>query len=361
MKENQLLEIKTSAIKEEAGFNTRYDLGDLREIISNMKRNGFDASQPLIVRNNPDKAGMYILGAQGHRRLASAIEAGLDTVFAIMEQANLSDSDRNLDIVRLNSGEPLPMLAVSRVVKRELVNPEMTQGAIAKLLGKSAMFITNCVKLSKTTDQTQKWIEKDRISATEVLDIVDEFGAKTDEDFVKVEAKIEKLLAKAGEKKFTKKTSKNEEETDEEKAEREQAEREEAEAKAAQKSRTKELIAGEKRIDAFVKAATEGFAKIDDDTDAFTVSTMELLVTIAAMLKATPMSAAFEFVTEGEVTKQSDINQALKNLSKVHKETVKEIKQEAKEEVKATKEEVKATKEEAAKRIKAAKAAIASA
>jgi len=361
---SEILKIKTANISEEKGFNTRYDLGDLREIVTNMKANGFNESQPLIVREDPEHKGKYILGSQGHRRLASANESGLDFCYAVLEDNKLTPFDRNLDIVRLNSGEPLPMLAVTRVVMRALEDPEQTQASVAKLLGKSAMFITDCVKLSKTTKQTQKRIEQDKISAYQVIQIINDLEAKTEEGFEKVEAKVESLIEKAGDKKVTKKTKTKAEgeegESEDEKAEREAKEKEEKEAKEAQKSRTKELIAIEKRVKQFTTASLEGYAKLTDEHDDVTRAMMEVAVTIAAMLNGSPLDASFQFTDKGEVTKQSDISNAFKNLVKLFKSTVKEVettaKEEKKEAVDAVKTQLKETKEEAKARIAAAKA-----
>lgn len=374
-KNNTLLEIKTKDISEQKGFNTRYDLGDLREIVNNMSRNGFDPSQPLIVRPDPEKEGKYLLGAQGHRRLASANEAGLTTVFAVLESEDLSDTDRNLDIVRLNSGEPLPQLAVARVVVRALLDPDMTQAEVAKLLSKSPTYVGNCIKLSKTTKQTQKFIESGKISAESVVEIINDLKAKDEKGFEKVEARVEQLIEKAGDKKVTKKTKDKaedeEEETKEEREEREAKEKEEEEAKEQQKARLKEWKQVVSRVTKFqelVVSQVDAFNAYerenkDDKHSPFQVATLDLFVAMASYLnnQGTDTARAFDATIEGG--KLSDVNAALRGIEKAHREEVKgqvkEVKEEAKEQVKAIKEEAKESKEEAAKRVKAAKAAIA--
>lgn len=369
MKTNTLLELNPKDISEEAGFNTRYDLGDLRELKSSMSLKGFDRSEPLIVRVDPDNKSKYLLGAQGHRRLTAAKELELDTVFAVLEDEDLSDSDRNLDIVRLNSGEPLPQLAVARVVQRALEDVDLTQAAVAKLLGKSPTFIGDCLKLTKCTKQTQKRIEQEKIAAREVIDIVNELEAKTDEGFLKVEERVEKLIEKAGEKKVTKKTKQKAEaedaETNEEREKREAKEAKEKDAKEKQKARTKEWIASEKRVNKFIAEITEMVSKAnaldkDDRLTPFQSALLDLQVTTAAYLAGKAMDTAREII-EGEPTKMADIGWAQRVLERVHKETLKEtvteVKAEAKETVEAVKAQVKATKEEAAKRIKAVKEA----
>lgn len=370
MKTNTLLELSPNDISEQDGFNTRYDLGDLRELKSSMSLKGFDKSEPLIVRIDPDNKSKYILGAQGHRRLTAAKELELDMVFAVLEDENLSDSDRNLDIVRLNSGEPLPQLAVARVVERALQDVDLTQAAVAKLLGKSPTFIGDCLKLNKCTKQTQKRIEQDRISAREVVDIVNELEAKTEEGFAKVEERVEKLIEKAGEKKVTKKVKakaeKEEDETDAEREEREAAEAEEKDAKEKQKSRTKELIAIEKRVKKYSEDIQAMVIKTndlpkDDLLTPFQSALLDFQVSIASFLMSTPTDSSRLFTDRGDAAKMSDIGSAQRTLEKVHKETLKEtvseVKAEAKETVEAVKAQVKATKEEAAKRIKAVKEA----
>jgi ParB/RepB/Spo0J family partition protein len=370
MKTNTLLELNPKDISEQKGFNTRYDLGDLRELKSSMTNKGFDRSEPLIVREDPDNKGKYILGAQGHRRLTAAMELELDTVFAVLEDSELSDTDRNLDIVRLNSGEPLPQLAVARVVERALADDkDLTQAAVAKLLGKSPTFIGDCIKLTKCTKATQKFIEKEKVSAAQVVEIVNELEAKDEVGFQKVEEKLEKLISKVGDKKVTAKTKakaeKEDGESDSEREEREAAEAEEKDAREKQKARTKELIATEKRVNKFVADVMEMVAKANAlaDDDALTPhqsALLDLQVATAAYLAGKTTDTSRNLV-EGEASKMSDIGAAQRALEKCHKETVKEtvteVKEAAKETVEAVKAQVKATKEEAKKRIAAVKEA----
>lgn len=364
---SELLKINKKDITEEKGFNTRFDMGDLREIRANMEQNGFNAAFPVIVRIDPKNPTKYILASQGHRRMAVAWDLdSITNVFAVLEDENVSEFDRNLDIIRLNTGKELNLLEQSRVVMRALAKEGITQGEVAKLVGKSAMHITQLVKLSKITKQTAKWIESDKISATEVINIIDELEAKTEEGFQKVEDKIERLLAKTGDKKVTRakteKDEKEEKETEEEKAAREEEEKAEADVKAANKLRLEAGKRGQKFADAvseIVVKSLESEANKDKLTPLQN-ALLDLEVTIASFLSGKGTDSTRAFVEGAEASKLSDVWASARALEKVHKETVKEtvseLKEEAKEQVKAVKDQVKTVKEEAAEKIKAAKA-----
>lgn len=355
MNTQKLLVINPKDISERKGFNTRFDLGDLRELKSNMQDRGFDPSSPLIVAPDPDKDGKYLLGAQGHRRLTAAMEVGLKEVYAIFEDEGLTEEDRNLDIIRLNSGQPLHLLEQARVVSRALQVEGTTQAAIGKMLGKSAMHITNLVKLISTTPQTQKWIEGDKIAATEVIDLVTEL-----KDAEKVEAAVEKLIekaTKAGKSKVKSKDAKAEasddDETDEEKEAREL---EEKEAKDAVKARNKELAGYEKRASKFIELAVETNEKVKaaEDATPFDKAFNNFTFMLAAYLTGKEDLA-------GGMISSADVWANARAVIKAHgatlKEEVKAVKTEAKEDLAAAKEQIKETKEAAAKRIKDAKEA----
>ena len=389
MKDTQLLKLNPTDISEQAGFNTRYDLGDLREISTNMENVGFDPSQPLIVREDPENKGKYILGAQGHRRLTVARKLAEDgklkdgIVYAILEDEGKTDDERNLDILRLNSGEPLPMLAAARVIERAWGDgKQITKRDLGRAIGKTDTFVGDCLKLITTTKQTQKWIEKEKITAYQVVALVNEL---TDPE--KVESAVEKLIAKAeksGKDKVTKavkdKAEKEDAETEEEKEAREAKEKEEKEAREAVKSRNKELIAYETRVQKFEKDVVEASTRLNKlvedkvDVSQFDLAGATFTLSLAGYLTKKHLNMSNELVEANEkeeATKLSEVWAAYRALVKVHNETLKEntkaLKEEAKSAVKEVKEEAKAnelvlketlkeTKEEAAKRIADAKA-----
>lgn len=359
-----LLVLNPKDISERKGFNTRFDLGDLRELKASMELNGFDPAFPLIVAADTEKEGKFILGAQGHRRLTAALDAGLKEVYAILEDDSLTDEERNLDIIRLNSGQPLHLLEQARVVQRALAGEDVTQASVGKLLGKSAMHITNLVKLVSTTPQTQKWIEQDKIAATEVIDLVTEL-----KDPEKVEAAVEKMIEKAAAKGKGKAKAKDKEPSDDDETEEEKEARllEEKEAKEAVKARTKELQGFEKRVLKFIEQAQAADATVKASEEATDFD--------KALNNATFMLAAFLSGKEdlaGGAVSLADFWANVRGVRKAHMETVKtevstvkeeakekvaEVKEEAKAKVEAVKADAKESKEEAAKRIKAAKEA----
>lgn len=362
--------VNTSDVSEVKGFNTRYDMGDLRELRNSMEEKGFDEAFPLIVRNDPEHEGKYLLGSQGHRRLTVARDLELKQVYVVVESEEITDFDRNLDIMRLNTGKELTLLEQTRVVMRALEVPDKTQTEVAKLLGKSAMFVTNCVKLSKTTKQTQKWIEGEKIGATSVLDLIQKHEVKTDEDYKKLEERVEKLIESSKEGKVKNAAGKNsgkdkedkEEETAEEKEAREEKEKEEAEVKALNKKRMDAGKRGEKFFDSVQEAVVKNNENDDDKLTPFQSALLDLQVSISSYISGKGVDTSRTYNEKGEPFKLSDVWASVRAVEKAHKETLKEtvseVKTEAKEAVAAVKSQVKEVKTEAAKKIAAAKAKV---
>lgn len=354
----KLLALSPDDVSERTGFNTRYDMGDLRPIESGMAERGYDPSEPLIVSKDLATEDKYLLGAQGHRRLTVAKKLHSEgklpngIVYAIEEDSELTDADRNLDIIRLNTGAPLAMLEQARVIKRAFYDAEgnetMTKRDLARALGLSDTFVGNCLKLLKTTERTQKMIEKDKVSSFIVVELFNEHKG----DVEKVEAAVDTLIEDA-EKSGKTKAKKPKKADKEDSEEDEEAKEEEKAAKAAVKARLKELTAFETRAVKFMESTQENVASISKDTPEFDASLHQLLATVAAFLAGKSMDSAFKIADKGEITKASDVTQAYRVVLKNHKETVKDIEKDAKETVKDAEAQAKAeikAKEEAIKK-----------
>lgn len=76
-----------------------------RELVSSIKRNGFDSSQALKVKPRDKTTGKFML-ISGHRRLAAAKEAGLTTVPVMVDNsaASYSTAEENISILEANKG-----------------------------------------------------------------------------------------------------------------------------------------------------------------------------------------------------------------------------------------------------------------
>lgn len=358
-KQNTLLEINPKAITIREGFNTRYDLGDLRELTASMA-NGFDKAFPLIVSEDPNNEGKYILGSQGHRRLNVALELSLKTVYAVLEPENLSDEDRNLDIARLNNGEPLSMLAFARVIERAWGDGEQyTKRDLGKLVGKTDTFIGDCLKLVAQTKTVLKYVEKDKISAQNVVELVNEL-----KDPEKVEAAVEKWIAKAaesGKNKASKKYKPVEAE------ESEEAKQEAAEEKAHLKAVNKDLQDTKKRVVKFQTDVAEFQVALEardkKEVTAFEKAMADFIVILGGHLSGDEtvtggkMNLSDAWINYKKVLKTHNetVKENVKEVKEAAKEEVKAVKTEAKEAVTAVKDQLKETKEQAAQRIKDAK------
>lgn len=338
-----LIRIKPSDITVRTGFNTRHGYGDLRQLMSSIKEKGFDPSEPVIVAESAEH-GKYILGAQGHRRLAASLKLEASgelkdgLIYAVLETAGTTATDRNLDIIRLNTGEPLSRVAEGKVMLRAMTDDKkLSQRDLAERLGYSSTHVDNTVLvLKKATEQTLLWIEDDKVSFQTVLECLKENG----KDGAVVEGLIETMIKEGGgsvkgkKKKEKKEKTEGEPETDEEKAAREAEEAEEKENDARLKKEKKENADRSKRVNKFDEDARKAFVKLFTDADAkkeevgvMDKSTSQFVVILGSFLRGTKLDVAYAEAEEGDVTKLSDVWQALRQINKAHAAAVKSTKE----------------------------------
>lgn len=197
MKENTqpVFYLKLGDLRLDEGFNTRYAYGDMPALKASILDRGIQDA--IIVRPDPEKEGSYIVGSQGHRRVRAVSELVADNklkkadvkIPARLEEANLSDEQRTLDILTLNTGKPLEMLEEAQVYQNVLT---MTLGSeedqaehdpkavnkvrsakikeMAAKAGKSETHVRNCLKLLTAPARVLQHVKMGRISPTLVVE-----------------------------------------------------------------------------------------------------------------------------------------------------------------------------------------------
>jgi len=358
MNTDTVTRIKRDQIKTRPGFNTRKQFGDMDALKASLLNHGWQDA--VAVQKQDD--GSYLLGAQGHRRLKALDELIADgyqknalgeafTIPVKMEAENIDDETRLLQIITLNTGEPLKFIEQARVYGA-ILGDERYQDAkekrakikeLSAATGVSQTAINNSLTLLTAPNSLLRLVDSGKVTATLVLELFIEANACTG-DWEKVEAAVLAAIADAeskGKGKASRKNLKKEDKEDE-------GDDEEAEAKEAVKARNKELLGIERRA---VKAAAlarelDEEAKTGDDVQKGIASTVFMLV--AHILG----EAHQEALVEGQVN-LSDVRANFAQALRAHKATVKETVNEVKEEAKAKVEEVK---EKAAAKVEKLKA-----
>jgi len=159
----------------EDGFNVRFDMGDLRELMESIVELGI--KNPIHAYQKKGDINRYTL-LEGHRRIAAvklAVSEGkLDAkVFRIpmVKERNMSDVDRVLGLVTYNSGKPLHMLEEAAAYQKAVAYGA-TPAEIAKRVGKSPTHIANCLILLTAGKPTQQMIREGNVAPTNVLSML---------------------------------------------------------------------------------------------------------------------------------------------------------------------------------------------
>jgi len=200
-------------------FNTRAEFGDMAEFKDQILAEGVKVPMPAII---DEKAGTALLGSQGHRRLRAVLELiekgnektnngkSLLDFPLYAEEDGLSDSERNLELITLNNGKPLTMLEESEVISREFFGIDdakeivIKRKEVAARVGKTLNAIYNLEELWAQTELTKRYVRRNKIAASLVIELVYEVkaGKKNpimEEVRLKVEEKVTKAVLKAEE------------------------------------------------------------------------------------------------------------------------------------------------------------------
>ncbi len=135
-----------------------FDEEALRELSASIKEHG--VIQPIIVRQIDNK---YEIIA-GERRYKAASLAGLTTIPAIVRNLDDKESSKVALIENLQRRDLNPLEEARTYEKIQALDPNLTQDAMAKSMGKSQAVIANKLRLLSLPEEVQEAILKDQIS-----------------------------------------------------------------------------------------------------------------------------------------------------------------------------------------------------
>lgn len=177
---NDQFRVDPRQLKVDPGFNVRdLDAPAAREALDVLKGQirGVGVRDPLEVR----LVGEDLFVVSGHRRLHVVMELIAEgeeilTVPAVAEPKFMSDAERVVGLVTMNSGEPLAPFEVAEVVRR-LVGYGWDRAKIAARLGfKSPQTIANYEELPGLAEPIKDAVRDGTISATNARALVRESG-----------------------------------------------------------------------------------------------------------------------------------------------------------------------------------------
>lgn len=195
------------------GYNLRQDYGDMKEFKALIKAEGVKV--PGTARRNSE--GTLELTSQGHRRIKASMEllddgvskadngADLRQFPLLVDSEDKSDEENIIEMLSLNSGKQLEMIEYAEGVMR-ILSPLLEDKAalvekrkeLGKALGKSHTYMFSLQSLWEQTNTVKRKITTGRITATTVLDIVNDVKAGRKEwDQAELAVKVEEKVLKA--------------------------------------------------------------------------------------------------------------------------------------------------------------------
>lgn len=129
----------------------------LEELADSIKQQG--VLQPIIVRKQA--SGAYEIVA-GERRWRAAQMTGLKTIPAVIKELT-NDQVAKISLVENLQREDLNAMDQARGLQRLQMEFELSQGELAKAMGKSRPSIANLLRLNKLSEEAQKMLEEGKI------------------------------------------------------------------------------------------------------------------------------------------------------------------------------------------------------
>lgn len=137
----------------------RFTPDKLEDLANSIKAHGI--LEPLVVSPTA-RTGSYILIA-GERRLRAAEMAGLATVPVVIRETN-DQAKLELALVENIQRQDLNPLEEARAMRNLVEDFKMTQAQVAKRLGRSAVAVSNTIRLLDLAPEVQKAVLEERIS-----------------------------------------------------------------------------------------------------------------------------------------------------------------------------------------------------
>lgn len=143
--------------------NIRDELGDLTELASSIKELGI--LQPLLVRPRLTDDKLEIVA--GHRRYNAALTVGHD-LFPVIVQERDDNDVLEVMIVENTQRRTLNPIEVGRALKK-LTSKGLTQTEIAKRIGKSPDYVSNCIAALELPKALQRRISRREVGLSTAL------------------------------------------------------------------------------------------------------------------------------------------------------------------------------------------------
>jgi len=140
---------------------TYFDPKDLQDLAQSIKNHG--VLQPLLVRPDPKKPGIYQLVA-GERRLQASRQAQLSVVPCRVLGADDVQSFEWALLENIQRADLTP-LEEAKGYRHLMAIKQWTQESLATSLGKSRSHIANLLRLLNLPQQVQNWIHEGRLSS----------------------------------------------------------------------------------------------------------------------------------------------------------------------------------------------------
>jgi ParB family chromosome partitioning protein len=127
--------------------------------------------QPLQIRLHPEEDGRFLLVA-GERRLRAAQQAKLATVPCLVEEGEVATDTHLRHVVQLTENlqrRDLPILDTARALEAILEATGWPKGELARVLGKSANYVSKHLALLKAEGPAREALEQGLIESPETL------------------------------------------------------------------------------------------------------------------------------------------------------------------------------------------------
>ena len=146
--------------------NPREDLGDLDGLVASIREVGI--MLPLLATQPPESDRLLLIA--GHRRLAAAKIAGLETVEVIVEEGTSNqDRYRKMLIENLHRSDLSPLDKARGF--EDLASEGLTQREIADSVGVSQATVSKHLSLLKLSDEAQQLVASGELSQEDAVTV----------------------------------------------------------------------------------------------------------------------------------------------------------------------------------------------
>lgn len=163
-----------SHIVRREGWNTRFDFGDIEELKSLIKQQGFRKDKPLVVKRNADNMLEIIDGDRRFTAVQRLITEGHtfeEGIPVVIEDKKIDDMSATVLMLTANNGKQFLPLEEAAAYKR-LLDFGRKPTEIAKLLGKSDAHVKDRLALLSAAPDVKKALEDGTIGSTLAENIV---------------------------------------------------------------------------------------------------------------------------------------------------------------------------------------------